>query len=236
MNAERRPFIRFETMPIEDRTASASGVMSYRDRDMIIITPYGSEGKSELVEFYEDWVTKIERQLGPVRAPGGDTSTPFMVEARFPREWLDEVKKAYAAWKKGEELPTEGTPLKQWGVLPPAMLKNFIAHHIFTIEQLAAASDEALNPVGMGARIHRNQAQDWLKINKEDERNKLVAKQAQLEVDNAQLKTQIASMQDQLAALLARIPAVEPQRTVEQHVGTMPRESTLHVPDKKKAA
>jgi hypothetical protein len=230
MNAERRPFIRFEVMSIEDRAASAAGVMAYRDRDMIVITPYGSEGKSELIEFYEDWVAKIERQLGPVRAPGGDTSTPFMVESRFPREWLEEVKRGYAAWKKGEELPVEGTPLKQWGVLAPAMLKNFIAHHIYTIEQLAAASDEAINPVGMGARICRNQAQDWLKINQSDERNKLVSKQAQLEADNSALRTQVNDMLAKMEALAARIPATEPQRTVEQHVGTM------HVPEKRKAA
>jgi hypothetical protein len=225
---ERKPYIKFETVPVEDRAASQAGIMAYRDVDFIVIIPHGSEGKTELREIYPDWLAKMKQQLGPVRAPGADAGTPFVMESRFPREWLDTIEKGYAAWKKGEELPVEGTPLKQWAVLPPAMLSNLIANHVYTIEQLANASDEAINPVGMGARLFRNRAQDWLRLNKESEQNKTALEVNRLREDKARMEGQIADMQNQMAALMARIPAVEPQKTLETH------NSTLHV--KQKAA
>jgi len=215
----RRPFIRFEVVPIEDRAATAAaGVYMTQDVDFIIIVPHGSEGKTELRENYHDWIAKIKRQLGPVRAAGADNGTPMIVESRFPREWLETIEKGYAAWKKGEELPVEGTPLKQWAVLPPSMLQNCIANHIFTIEQLAEASDEAINPIGMGARRFRNDAQNWLKINKEDSRNQLVTEMSQMKADNAQLRQQVMDLTGQMAELLKKLPNTDPTTIMQRHV------------------
>jgi hypothetical protein len=229
-NDDRRPYVYFKTQTIEDRAATnAAGVAMYKDLDFIFIVPHGSEGKTELSEVYSDWLDKIKRQLGPVRAAGADMSTPFMMESRFPREWVDMIEKGYAAWKKGEELPVEGTALKQWAVLPPAMLANCIANHILTIEQLANASDEAINPIGMGIRMYRNRAQDWVKLNKEGDANKMALEINTLREDKARMEGAIADMRKQMEALSARIPATEPQRTLEQHEAS----KTLHA---KKAA
>lgn len=215
---QRRPFIRFEVKTIEDRAATQqSGVMAYKDVDFIIMVPHGSEGKTELCEIYPDWLHKIKQQLGPVRAAGADTSTPFMVESRFPREWVEDIEKGYAAWKKGEEIPVVGTSLKQWAVIPKAMMQNCIANHIFTIEQLAEASDEAINPVGMGARLYRNRAQDWIKLNKDNEINKAVIEVNALREDNARLSAQVSGLMTQVGELVKRIPNTEPQRTMELH-------------------
>jgi hypothetical protein len=219
MTDARRPFIKFERLAIEDRAqTAATGVYMVRDAEFIIIIPHGSEGKTELREEYGFWLDKMKRQIGPVRAAGSDAGTPFIMDSRFPKDWLDEIEKGYAAWKKGEELPVEGTPLKQWAVLPPAMLQNCIAQNIFTIEQLAGASDEAINPVGMGARLFRNQAQDWLKLNKESERNKMVTQLAQLSSDNAKLTEQVAQMTVAMAELMRRLPNTDPTTVMQQHV------------------
>lgn len=215
----RKPFIKFETVCIEDRQASAqSGLYMVKDQDVIIIIPYGSEGKTELREEYSFWLDKMKKQIGPVRAPGGDSGTPMIMESRFPREWLEAIEKGYAAWKRGEELPVEGTPLKQWAVLPPSIVSNFIANNIFTIEQLAQASDEAINPVGMGARIYRNQAQDWIKLNKEGERNKMVMQLTQMTADNARLTAQVSSMMDQIKELMTRLPNTDQTAIMQKHV------------------
>jgi hypothetical protein len=218
MTDVRRPFIKFERQAVEDRAMSAqSGVYMARDKDFIIIIPHGSEGKTELREEYDFWLAKMEKQVGPTRAPGSDAGTPFIVESRFPREWLDEIKKGYAAWLKGEELPVDGTPLRQWAVLPPSMLNNFLAQNIRTIEELAGASDEAINPCGMGAVTFRNQAQNWIKINKENERNKLVTGLARLEQDNVQLRQQNADMLKQIQELITRLPNTDPTNVMQQH-------------------
>jgi hypothetical protein len=218
MADDRRPYIKFETVPVEDRAASAAtGVYMTRDEDFIVIIPHGSEGKTELREKYTDWLAKIKQQLGPVRAGGSMGDTPFIMESRFPREWLDAIEKGYTAWKKGEELPVEGTPLKQWAVLPPAMLQNLLANHIYTIEQLANASDEAINPVGMGARMFRNQALEWVKLNKEDERNKISAEVTALRTQNATLVAQVGELMAQMQDMLKRMP-MDPTTVMQQHV------------------
>jgi hypothetical protein len=214
----RKPFIKFETVCVEDRQASAqSGLYMVKEQDMIVIIPYGSEGKTELREEYTFWLDKMKKQIGPIRAPGGDSGTPMIMESRFPREWLEAIEKGYAAWKRGEELPVDGTPLKQWAVLPPSIVSNFIANNILTIEQLAVASDEAINPVGMGARIYRNQAQDWIKLNKESERNKMVTQITQMAADNARLTMQVAAMLDQIKDLAARVPNTDTTAIMQNH-------------------
>ena len=216
----RKPFIKFETVAIEDRQMTQqTGMYMTKDVDFIIIIPYGSEGKTELREIYKDWLDKIKRQMGPVRAAGADNGTPMIVESRFPREWLEMIEKGYELWKKGEELPVEGTPLKQWAALSPAMLQNFIAHHVYTIEQLAAASDEAINPVGMGARIFRNQAQDWVKLNKEGENGKVLEELKQMRADNVRLQQQVGELMAQNQEMNARIPNTDPTKIMQQHVG-----------------
>ena len=218
MADDRRPYVYFETVPVEDRAATtAAGVYMTRDEDFIVLIPHGSEGKTELREKYVDWIAKIKSQLGPVRA-SNDPGTPYIVESRFPREWLDAIEKGYEAWKRGEELPVEGTPLKQWAVLPPAMLKNLISNHIYTIEQLANASDEAINPVGMGARMFRNKAEEWIKLNKEDERNKIAGEITALRAQNAQLMEQVGSMLTQLQVLQKNSPNMDPTTIMQQHV------------------
>ena len=47
----------------------------------------------------------------------------------------------YNAWKKGEELPEEGTPLAAWSAISPEMSKALKAIEIYTVEQVAAIGD-----------------------------------------------------------------------------------------------
>lgn len=218
MSDARRPFIKFEVVTVEDRqTMAATGQHAFKDVDYIVIIPHGSEGKTELREEYNFWVEKMQRQIGPVRAPGGDTGTPFVVESRFPREWLDEIIKGYKAWKEGKELPLDGTALQQWGVLPPAMLQTFLAQHIRTIEELAEASDEAINPCGMGSRLYRNHAVAWVKLNKEGTVTRTAAEVTALRAENAELKATIGSLSEKLDSLIARLPNTDTTAVLERH-------------------
>jgi len=218
MSDARRPFIKFEVVTIEDRQAmAATGHIAYKDVDFIVIVPHGSEGKTELREEYSFWLDKMQKQVGPTRAPGADAGTPFMVESRFPREWLDEIIKGYKMWKEGKELPLEGTALHQWGVLPPAMLQTFLAQNVRTIEELAEASDEAINPCGMGARIFRNHAQAWVKLNKEGTVTRTAAEVTALREENTELRGTIKALTDKIDALVARLPNTDTQAVLERH-------------------
>jgi outer membrane murein-binding lipoprotein Lpp len=186
----------------------AAGFYIGRDEDFIIMIPHGSEGKTELVEIYKDWLVKVRPLAGVThRAAGGGPDVPQVMDTRFPREWLQEIEAGYAAWKKGEELPVEGFPLKQWPVISKAMLDNCLSVHIRTVEQLAGATDEHIAPLGMGARTLRNQAEQWLKLNSDKDKAKMVTQLSQLSSDVAQLTAQVKSLLEENQRLAQQVPA-----------------------------
>jgi hypothetical protein len=65
-------------------------------------------------------------------------------------------------WKKGEELPETGTPIKGWAVLSPAQQAAVLHANIRTVEDLAQATEEGITAIGMGGRTLKARAADWL--------------------------------------------------------------------------
>jgi hypothetical protein len=186
----RPPFIRFEVRPIEDRAASiTAGYYVTKDVDFIILVPHGSEGKQSIEQPYGDWLKKIKPLAGGDLMPSNASfDTPAMAAARFPAEWLEKIEAGYKAWKEGRELPIEGTPLDNWPVLSPSQRINAKQMHLLTVEDLAAASDEACQSVGIGGITLRQRARDWLEAKK---------------ADPAKIAAQMESLQVQLKDLAA---------------------------------
>jgi hypothetical protein len=148
---EQRPsYVRFEKRAVEDRVASmALGHYMTKDVDFAIITPIGS--KDMIPREAEGWLASLEQQAR---------------EERIPKQWVVQYKEAYAAWKRGEELPVSGTAVKGWPVLSPAQQANVIAANVRTVEDLAQANDEAMRRIGMGGVEMKQKAEAWLKAAK----------------------------------------------------------------------
>lgn len=53
----------------------------------------------------------------------------------------EEYGKSYEAYKKGQELPVEGFPLKMWSLMPNGLAEVFVRAGLRTVEELASASD-----------------------------------------------------------------------------------------------
>lgn len=81
---------------------------------------------------------------------------------RVKQEHRDRWPQHYAAFKAGLEPAQDGSPLEEWPPLSPAQVANLKALQIHTVEQLAGASDTALEKIGMGARALRDKAAAWL--------------------------------------------------------------------------
>lgn len=212
MEEVRPPFVQFENRPIEDRAASlAAGYRVMRDVPFIIIVPHGSEGKTRIENRYEDWLKKVRGRGGEQRAAGAGADTPAMVEARFPQIWLDRIQAAFEAWKKGEELEIEGTPLRNWPVISKAQLGNCEGIHIRSVEELAGATDDTVARLGMGGMQLRQRARDWLKSQSGDAGRLSLQLEAQrvqieaLETANAALRERVQELEAQVQAT----PAVE---------------------------
>jgi len=105
--------------------------------------------------------------------------------------------KHYEAWKKGQEVPIEGTPLDQWAVIPREKALELQAANIRTVEELADVTDIRI-PRRSDWRTLRQHAQNWLL---QAEKNKGLTKlQSQIDKQNEKIEKQ----SDQIDALLAQ--------------------------------
>lgn len=198
MSEIRPPFVSFEMRAVEDRNASiAAGHLILRDVPFICLVPHGSEGRTRIEQQYDEWLSQIKGARGDVQAAGAGSDTPVMSAGRFPSSWVERIEKAFAAWKAGVTLEIEGMPLRNWPVITKSQLANCEGLHLYAIEDLATASDDTIDRLGMGGRALQERARDWLKAIKLDaapltaELDQLRARVADLEAERDELKAQL---------------------------------------------
>jgi hypothetical protein len=112
------------------------------------------------------------------------------IMARFPEEW--------EAFQRGSRVAESGTPVDRWPQLTPAQVRTFKGLNFYTVEDVASASDAAIQRYGMGGQKLRTDAQKFLSL-------------AQAAADVAQLDDlkeavaakdgEIASMREQMNAM-----------------------------------
>lgn len=152
--------------------------------------PFQSEKEGRPIFKDVDFVTihTPGNQLNIIKVPV-DESHKF----RFPKQWA-----RYEAGKKGDE-QTIGTPLSQWPILTPAQCDELRAMKFFTVDQIAGASDEQIQRIGMAGGMSplafRDRAKRFLTVAHDN---------AEVERYNAELKKrddEIAEMKRQLETL-----------------------------------
>lgn len=144
---EARPaFVTFERVAVEDKAASLkAGHYVAKDVDYALITP--SYSKDVMKHKVSTWFPQLEIDLK---------------NGRIPESWVNTYKKQYEAFKNGQELPLEGTPIKGWGVISPAQQETLIKMRVLTVESLAEMNDEGVKRVGMGGLELKHKAKAWL--------------------------------------------------------------------------
>lgn len=183
---EQRPsYVKFERRGIEDREQSLiQGRYIEKNIDYAVITPIGS--KDRIPREVKAWFVSLEQQAR---------------EERIPEEWVRQYKMAYDAWKKGEELPPNGAPIKGWTVLSSAQQANVISANILTVEDLAQVNDEGMKRIGMGALELRDKAIAWLRSAKDS--GVVTQQNAALQARIRQLESNIETLQGQIRDLKA---------------------------------
>jgi hypothetical protein len=187
----RPPFVRFALRSVEDRNQTIEqGHYVGRDVAYALITPRGSKDVHE--EIAEEWLVKMEQEVR---------------EERFPSQWLESFRSAYRNFVAGSEAVVDGTSLREWPVIRPAQLATCHAVSIFSVEDLAAANEEAVSSLGMGGRQLREQAKNWLAAAKDI--GVPTAKIQALEGDNAALRARNDSLETQMRTLMSRMEILE---------------------------
>lgn len=185
---DRPAHVRFEIRVIEDKAASLKeGRFVGRDVEYAITTiPYS---KDESERDVENWKEKMD---GDVRS------------GRYPEEWRDRNLRQYEAWKKGQELPLDGTPIKGWSVISPATQANLIAMKVFTVEDLAAINDEGMRRLPMLGLELKTKAKAWLAQSKD--KGPLTMQMAALQTQLENMQVELKTVKEQNEQLRAMVP------------------------------
>jgi hypothetical protein len=140
------PLLEFEFHAVEDRTKTlANGGYSTKDVAFVKVHRPGSKDVHE--EEAEAWGKKLAERAR---------------QGLCPQTWVLDFKRLFEAWKNGEELPPEGTPIKAWPALSPSAVKQIIAAGFRTVEQLASANDVECSSIGLQAVEFRNRARQYV--------------------------------------------------------------------------
>jgi len=178
-----KPFVRFERIPVENKVRSLEeGRYVAVDVDYVNVTPPFS--KDIFKQKAAAWFEQLERDVQ---------------NNRISEAWVLDYKKAYEYWKRGQELPLEGTPIKGWGVISPAQQETLIRMNVLTVEVLAKINDEGIRRIGMGGIDLKNKASAWLKT---------LGKSGAATLEIAALKKENESLKASLAILESRIDKI----------------------------
>lgn len=142
-----------------------------------------------------------DREMVEIIIPGDIRSKATEIvndghKERWPKE--------YAAFKRGEEAPLEGTPLRDWPPLTAGRVRELAHFNILTVEQLAEVGDNHLQNLGMGARELREKAKKFLEVARTGTGPLLRLMER---ADRAEEK--VALLESQLAAANVRIRELE---------------------------
>lgn len=195
LDKEERPaYIQFETRAVENKKESLKqGHYVGTDVDFVMVTLPG--GRDVYESKVDSWFENKERQTK---------------NGRVDPEHLKYYRRAYAAFKEGQSIPVDGTPIKGWGAVSPAQEKTVIMAGIRTIEDLAASNDEALRRLGMGGRDIVNKAKSWLKS--AGDHGKVALENAELIKQNKILTTTVESLEEKVELLARKVETMDVPR------------------------
>lgn len=194
----RPPYVTFGIKSEEDREASIkAGQYVAKNVFYAFITPQGSKDKFEYRA--EEWFANLRQQVQ---------------QERFPAQWLEAFEKNFNAWKNNEEIPIDGTSVKNWPIASPAQVEMMLKMGVRTVEDMAVANEECLSRLGMGGRTLKQQAVNWIKTAKGE--GVTSSEITKLEVENEALKARNKLLEEsviELSAALEKYLPPKPQPT-----------------------
>lgn len=142
----------------------------------------------------------------------GDIKSANVIKVRIMRKTDPDAWKViepfYTAWKKQENLPENGTPLRNWPLIRnKRQVQELELMNIRTVEDLASIPDSLLGNLGMGGRDLRDKAKNFIDVagNEAKFATILTSRDEQI----ASQQAQIDELQRNLQQITARLPQRE---------------------------
>jgi hypothetical protein len=162
------------------------------------------------------------RRLARAREPGPDDSQVM----RMGWDLWQTIKPQYETWKRGEELPIEGTPLSAWTGARREHVEVFKKHGLRTVEEIAGMNDAMMTRVQLpGLRELKMQAQRFLAAS---DQNKVAAQLKNKDDQIAALAANQEAMQEQIRALLGQKPEESVKARVAENEEMMTGLQVIH--------
>lgn len=202
---KRPPFVQYEEreVGINPEATKLAGRPIPRVVTLACITPHGSKDRFE--KEADTWLKEIREKA---------------MKGEYPLEWVNFFEAHYAEWKKGNELPREGSPTKTWSAITKEQQVRLYALGYSTIEDIAQIPDSGLGQVGPDGRYLRDLAHTWLVESKDKGINARALADANARI--AQQDQRIESLQQQIQALQAQL-----QEPVKRGPGRPRKESIM---------
>lgn len=182
---KRPPFVRFEEreMGIDVDATAKAGRPIPRVVIMACITPHGSKDVFEKIA--DEWLAQNKQKA---------------LSGEYPIEWKNHFELQYSEWRKGNELPREGTPIKTWAMCTREAGIRLVGNGITTVEDLAEFPDSGLGAIGMDGRYLRDLARGWIKEAKDLGANAKALADANVKIE---------SLEETIAKQTARIDRLQ---------------------------
>lgn len=141
-----------------------------------------------------------------VRQPTGNDD----VSAIMANVIWDAIRPQYEAFKRGSELPENGTPLGAWNAVTPEQAQVLKLAGFRSVEEIASANDSVLSRIQLpGARGLVEQAKMFLEST---DRSKAAAMAAEKDAIIAALKEDQEEMKQLLLEMQAQLAEAKPRR------------------------
>lgn len=181
---DRPAWVRFDRVAVENLNETIKqGKWVGTDVDFVFITaPYSKDEHPKKVSV---WLEQLNLHV---------------IQGKVSPQRRDYYVGQYEAWKNGQELPLDGTPIKGWGMISPAQQQVLISVRIRTVEDLAGINDDGIRQVGMGAVDMKQKAVAWLA--QHGDKGPLTVKMAAVEAENRTMHIEVDTLKEQVAELL----------------------------------
>lgn len=215
---EISPYVSFSTRAIENKPKSLeAGHYVGVDVDYVEITP--AYTKDIVIKTVDAWFKQLD-----VQAQNG----------QIPPEWPEKYRQQYRAWQNKQEIPLEGMPIKEWGVISPSQREALLSMNIRTVEDLAAVNEDGLRRIGMGAVELKNKARAALAAAKDT--GSVVMENANLRQKLSVAEVTLQTQSGQIAALFAELEGLKgqtPAPYIPQFIPPSPSISAAEILDTK---
>ncbi len=148
-------------------------------------------------------VEYIDIKVPGNRSGGACRPANYRDKQRFPRH--------YAAFQQRKEMPTEGTPLKEWPLMSRSQVEELSFHHVKTVEQLVEMSDTVASQF-MGMNDLKRKAIMWLESTEETAR---INEIQSLKDANENKDKKIMTLESQMLNLMERFDKMDSQTIVQ---------------------